>query len=841
MVLLCDKSFGVQSEYDIHFSRFPNFTLSDFQKWAVKGIVESEHILITAHTGSGKTLPAEFAIQHYVEKGKKVIYTTPIKALSNTKLSELRRKYPDISFGIITGDVCDNPEADVVIMTTEILRNTLFNKKIIDTIKPNDDSPSLPLAFEMDIENDLGAVVFDEVHYINDEHRGAVWEQSILLLPPHIQLIMLSATIDKPEAFAQWIENQKRNQSTEHKKLVYLIPTNHRVVPLTHYMWITTHDSTIKKLKGDPMQSKINDIRNKPIVVKAPGGEFSEVNFHKVKKVSDYLRQKKCFIKRKFILNDLSGYMKRNGHLPAICFVFSRKHVELCAGEISQSLFDEDSTVPITIEDECKKILISKLANYKEYLHLPEYTTLISLLQKGVAIHHAGMLSVLREMVELLFDKGYIKLLFATETFAVGINVPAKSTIFTSLEKFNGTQMRPLYAHEYTQMAGRAGRRGIDTKGLVWILGNLVDMGSAAECKQILTGAPQALSSKFKISLQLALHILSAGGSIENITDFTKTSLMNTDILAEINVYDSEDIRMKEELIMRKSALEQITKTPLDVMETFAEKKALLKMSANKQRKRLLRELSSMEDDYRFLERDIEQFNSVKDVETSIVNNNSKKTYVEGWIGNNATYVTDFLQHHGFVAMNDGQSDITTLGKIASQVQEAHPLVMARLVVDTDYFSTFSPVQIATVLSCFTNINVKDDLKTYNCDTFGPPVDECTKNIEGLLQTYMKSELELIGEETGTDYTFNMDLQKYIHAWCSSEDEDKCKEIVQKLKHEKQVSLGDFIKGVLKISNIVSELEKICEMMKNVSALEKIQAIPPLLLKYVATNVSLYI
>jgi len=164
MVILCNKPFNANATYQSHFDRYPAIELSGFQKWAFKAIVDSQHILITAHTGSGKTLPAEFAIQHFVEQGKKVIYTAPIKALSNTKLSDLRSKYPSISFGIITGDVTDNPEADVLIMTTEILPNTLANRKM----RSETGNTNVPLSFEMDIENELAAVVFDEVHYIND-------------------------------------------------------------------------------------------------------------------------------------------------------------------------------------------------------------------------------------------------------------------------------------------------------------------------------------------------------------------------------------------------------------------------------------------------------------------------------------------------------------------------------------------------------------------------------------------------------------------------------------------------------------------------------------------------
>lgn len=195
MVLLCEKEYPTthESTYQKEFQRFP-FELSPFQKWSLEAIIKGHHSLITAHTGSGKTLPAEFAIQYFTERGKKVIYTSPLKALSNQKLYDFREKYPHISFGILTGDCKDNPEADVLIMTTEILRNTLFKKKLQQEASTNTtDTSTTPVShpqslhFDMDIERELACVVFDEVHYISDEHRGSVWEQSILLLPPQVQ------------------------------------------------------------------------------------------------------------------------------------------------------------------------------------------------------------------------------------------------------------------------------------------------------------------------------------------------------------------------------------------------------------------------------------------------------------------------------------------------------------------------------------------------------------------------------------------------------------------------------------------------------------------------------
>ena len=227
MVKICDKPYDENEEsskYIQYFEEFP-FSLSDFQKYAIQGIVEQQHVLVTAHTGSGKTLPAEFAIKYFTRQGKKVIYTSPIKALSNQKFYEFSKAFPNISFGILTGDIKFNPEADVLIMTTEILQNTLYLQNY-----KNEKSNEL-LMFEMDMENDLGCVIFDEIHYINDKDRGKVWEETIMMLPQQIQMVMLSATIDKPEKFAKWCEEQKKTKN------VYLASTNHRVVPLHHHLF----------------------------------------------------------------------------------------------------------------------------------------------------------------------------------------------------------------------------------------------------------------------------------------------------------------------------------------------------------------------------------------------------------------------------------------------------------------------------------------------------------------------------------------------------------------------------------------------------------------------------
>jgi antiviral helicase SKI2 len=218
MVKICSQSYPKSSEekYLQYFNMYP-FPLSSFQKFALEAIVEGNHILVTAHTGSGKTLPAEFAIEYFVKTHKKkVIYTSPIKALSNQKFYEFTKKFPDISFGILTGDIKTNPEADVLIMTTEILQNTLYKKRSsVQNVGTTGSCASYSTDFQMDFESELACVVFDEVHYINDPDRGKVWEETIMLLPAHIQMVMLSATIDAPHKFAAWCEGRGVGQNNE--------------------------------------------------------------------------------------------------------------------------------------------------------------------------------------------------------------------------------------------------------------------------------------------------------------------------------------------------------------------------------------------------------------------------------------------------------------------------------------------------------------------------------------------------------------------------------------------------------------------------------------------------
>lgn len=846
-VYICPPAFHHDDIYQTHFQQYAPLNLSPFQKWAVKAIVDKDNVLITAHTGSGKTLPAEFAINFFKKQNKKVIYASPIKALSNQKLYDMRRKYPHISFGLLTGDCKDNPEADVLIMTTEILRNTLFNRKQKNFAKE-------ALAFNMDVDSELAAVVFDEVHYINDVERGSVWEQSILLLPPQVQLIMLSATIDRPDAFAAWICSEKAKQAQEQEqsvKQMYLTSTNERIVPLTHYMWLAVNSGTLKKAAKTPYEKKLEAVNSTPIVIADAQGVYNELNYYKVKDILEYNNKHQIYVKRQFVLDSLIRYLKNQQMLPAICFIFSRKHVEQAANEINFSLYDQDDNS--IIEKECRHILSNKLINYKEYLELPEYQAIVKLLEKGIAIHHAGIMPVLREMIELLFEKGYIKLLFATETFAVGINMPTKTVIFTGLTKFNGNTMRLLYPHEYTQMAGRAGRRGIDTIGHVFHCNNLFENPICSEYKHLLTGPPQKLTSKFKISFNLALNvffadtdsslseesILQGNSSLQSnssLLHFTQKSLLSTDIQNELLSYTKEKMELTCTLA-KKEELLRLSRTPKEVLQKYRELQMLINTTANSQRKKIRLELNALEVEYKFILSDLKQLEAVIDVERLLEKNAFQEKSEGEYIATVIQCVEEILLQNDFL---NNTKILTSKGMIATQLQEVHPLVLADTYIETDGFADCTALDIATLLACFNNIHVSDEVKYHRPETSSGLINTLSLYMADRLDYYYRLESKF-QIDTGSSYDINYDLQPYIMEWYEASDELACKNVIAKIKQDKNIFLGEFIKGILKINNICAEFEKICELNGNLGLLEKIKVIPVKMLKYVVTNQSLYL
>jgi superfamily II RNA helicase len=835
MVKICDTTIYSEeneAKYAEYFSSF-GFPLSPFQKYAIEAIVEGHHVLVTAHTGSGKTLPAEFAIQHFVKGSKRVIYTSPIKALSNQKYYEFSKKYPHISFGLLTGDIKTNPEADVLIMTTEILMNALFRGD------PGPDPGAL--AFTMDIETELGGVVFDEVHYINDSDRGQVWEKTILMLPEHIQMVMLSATIDSPDKFAQWCERGELGG-----KQVYLASTSSRVVPLTHYGFLTVTENLFKGMKDKALEKDLRDNTNRLITLRTAGGQYVESGYKDLKRILGVFDDRDVFLKRKAVLNNLALFLRDREMLPAIAFVFSRKHVELCAQEITVPLLEFDSKVAYTVARECEQI-VRRLPNYREYLELPEYQTLVALLEKGIGIHHSGMIPILREIVELMISKKYIKLLFATESFAIGLDCPIKTAIFTSLTKYDGNGERYLLSHEYTQMAGRAGRRGIDTIGNVVHCNNLFKLPASSEYNTILCGSPQKLVSKFRISYSIILGYLGKSEepvSLNHFVQFVEKSMISNEIAKE-KAQQNKVIGELEEQIVKKGKMMELLQTSAKICRDYLDIEMKAKTAVNKKRKDLERQMQQLRDTYRSI---LENCKTVREYDTlmeSLVKEKSDLAGVSGYISDQVKNVVDILVELGFVE-EVGQGDNmylpTHLGKMAADVAEIHPIVFIQLLEKTDKFAQFSPKQLVGLFSCFTDIKVSQDMK------MGCPNSKDTL----LQQTVEKLDKLFIGladkehsrsMDTGINYhsALMYDLVDQIADWCDCETEQDCKYYIQQVLGEKDISVGDFSKGILKIATITKEIVSLCEKHGHIELQHKLASIGPMILKYITTNQSLYV
>jgi antiviral helicase SKI2 len=836
MVKICPSVYYSNNEekYKPHFEKYP-YTLSDFQKYAVEAIVEGHHILITAHTGSGKTMPAEFAIEHFVAMGKKVIYTSPIKALSNQKFYEFSLKFPHISFGILTGDIKSNPEADVLIMTTEILMNTLYMKKHKTT---TDDNKNINLAlFEMDFDNELACVIFDEVHYINDQDRGRVWEETIIMLPKHIQMVMLSATLDSPEKFALWCE-KRGDYTQESEKIVYLTATNFRIVPLTHYSFITCTSGLFKTLKDKTLEMEIMKVTNSLHTIQDSKGNFNEPNYLKIKKTLDIFKNKNHYVKRQHVLNSVSKFMVQNNMLPAICFVLSRKALEQCAKEITCVLLEDDSKVPYIVRRECEQI-IRKLPNYQEYLELPEYLNMVSLLEKGIGIHHAGIMPVLREMVELLFSKGYIKLLFATETFAVGINMPTKTVLFTNVQKFDGSGMRMLHSHEYTQMAGRAGRRGIDTIGNVIHLTNLFSDVDMLSTKTMMKGQPQKLVSKFKISYNLLLNLIDIGEL--DYCKYSRKSMIQDDIDNELKNYYENISKLEDEMAKMDLTLKHC-RTPKNVVEEYIELKKIRETTVNKKRKDAERSIQKIQDEYRTIENDVEIVKKHTDKVNEVMKLNDKMSFVESFIDRDTSKTLSIMEDNGFIKRNEDDKcyELTLKGKIAIHLREVHCLIFADMIL-SNKFKNLTSEQLVSVFSCFTNISVIEELSN---QTASSCLDSNVKDIVVELENRYKTQNELEIQShinTGMDYNIHFELLNYVMNWCETENVLDCKGLIDKMGREKGIFLGEFVKAILKINNISSEMEKVAEYLGDMEFLSKLRNISGLTLKFVATNQSLYV
>ena len=864
MPIICSPVFHQIEEDSVqqHFAEF-GFPLSDFQKHAIKAIVDGHHVLVCAPTGSGKTLPAEFAIRHFINQGRRVIYTSPIKALSNQKYHEFTKKFAPfgISVGLCTGDIKTNPTADLLIMTAEILNNRLFQ---LDCSLSSQQSNIPSLSFEMNIETELAAVIMDEVHYINDESRGHVWEQTIITLPPQVQMIMLSATLDGPEKFAEWIESTRHALDSVPSgplKNVYLAQTHTRIVPLSHYVYFPAPPLAITKaVKTTPLEPLVKQQTNTLIPLQTAYNVFQPHGYKTTAKLCDIWAENMTGqVSRKHILNSVATLMKGSDDmdvddtmLPAIIFTFSRKQVEESAKDITANILPFDSKIPYTASYECEQVL-RRLPNWREYMELPEYKTLIQLLEKGVGIHHSGMIPVLREIVELRISEKKIFLLFATESFAIGLDCPIRTAVFTGVTKFDGSEDRFLYAHEYTQMAGRAGRRGIDKVGHVIHLPLLYKKGIPSETafKDILSNKPQKLVSKFHIDYKMILSLLKKGID-HGFEEFVERSMSKTTILSQVRIQEQECDKMKTELIHLQNSMQYI-RSPIDKCDEYESLSIQLKSAVNKKRKEIERKMQTIKDQYKYILEDIGLVKRFRELESDISRQKTGIVETRSFLKTQTELVCHILTESGIIYSEEQKEEAikyaltSPLGIISAQFAEVHPVPLAKLIVENNWFIGYTAKQLIGLLSVFVDVRLPEQQMAIE--------PQCTdKRVETAIIELQKYYDDIRDMEfdckcyTGIEYAGALcyDMADIMLEWCDLTEEVECKTWLQDLVAT-NISSGDFAKACMKLSATSKELSAMCEVLvpvvgaKATELAYTLSGVDALILKHIATTQSLYL
>eukprot|EP00850_Spirogloea_muscicola_P020625 SM000222S06966 [mRNA] locus=s222:39028:49965:- [translate_table: standard] len=476
---------------------FP-FALDKFQQEAVYHLEQGNSVFVAAHTSAGKTAVAEYAFALAGKHCTRAIYTSPIKTISNQKFRDFSDRGFDV--GLLTGDVSIKPDALCLIMTTEILRSMLYRGA--------------------DIIRDIEWVIFDEVHYVNDVERGVVWEEVIIMLPSHVGMVLLSATVPNAYEFADWIGRTKRRR-------IYVTGTLKRPVPLEHYLY---YGGELLKIYADGVflqqgvkQAKALHKSKTAVKPAAPGhaqgGARGAARGRGGGRPGGREGGAKAGAPGRGITGASAGgggwrseipqwyafinLLSKTGLLPVVIFCFSKSKVDSSA----DSLGGLDLTSGLE-----KSAIVRFTSKAFERLkgsdrRLPQVLRVSELLRRGIGCHHAGLLPIVKEVVEMLFCKGVIKVLFSTETFAMGVNAPARSAAFHGLRKHDGQSFRQLHSGEYTQMAGRAGRRGIDKVGTV-ILMCWDDIPDESDLRKLLTGKPELLESRFRLTYNMILNLL---------------------------------------------------------------------------------------------------------------------------------------------------------------------------------------------------------------------------------------------------------------------------------------------------------------------------------------------
>jgi superfamily II RNA helicase len=769
MLHIIDPSTPFEGELDTPYE----FPLDNFQKYAMKAISMNENVLVTAKTGSGKTLVGEYQIHHSLNKGKKVIMTTPIKSLSNQKFNDLKKIYGKDKVGIITGDIKFQPQASVLVMTTEILRNLLY--------KQGTTTQGLGICANVSLE-ELDAVIFDEVHYINDRDRGKVWEEALILLNPEVNLVLLSATINHPEIFAGWLAKIKQ-------KPIHLISTTYRIVPLTHYIFdigaepagfielINKNNKYNVKayeewLRNINKRIKANDEHKEAVKAREKGQDVVSRTFKKYAPG--------------FVINKCVEYLNSSTLLPALFFIFSRDDCERYARCIEKPLIDTSDVAAV------QNIVDFHLHRHMDKLeHLEQYYSIKELLRKGVAYHHSGLLPVLKEIIEVLFNKGLIKVLFATETFSVGINMPTKTAVFLDLYKYDDfiEDFRILNTAEYTQMAGRAGRRGIDELGTVVYL-PVKEPIPNYYYKTMAVGKMPSFESRMEFGYDFILKLLHKGVPFESITELT-FDFYNRQLL-------KKELEEEIESNIKKQAMLNIDIYLPDLLKKMELDNAI-------KSKQIQQEISAWNNKHigpKWSDA-IKKFGEWKQLK--FFNERSQERLLTLFNTEIDKNIQD-LKDIGFVSEDN---TLTDKGTIATEINQADPIILSELYT-SGILDTLSSNEILGAMSIFLD---KSHSLHYTDN----------RNVNNVYTYIIKFE------------------RKYSKLWCDPVIDWSNGKLTQEICSKYDLHPGNLYRTLMGLSNIIDELHSVAVMKSNVGLLDKLVEAKQLLVRDIAISESLYL
>ena len=765
------------------------FECDNFQKMAFHAIERGDNVLVTANTGCGKTVIGEYAIAHHIRKGGRVIYTSPIKSLSNEKYRELKEKMTDIKIGILTGDNKIDIDSQCLIITAEILRNSLYK---LQNSYEND-------LYELKNEfiNTVTCVVIDEVHFINDYDRGKIWEETIILLDQNIQIIMLSATINNIKQFSNWIKSIR----TKKLDIIYGMK---RVVPLKHYIYFDNNLHLIQDENDNFLSSQFN-------ITKQQFLKYEKDNHH-VSKIN--------------VIDNLVKYLKKNDMLQVIFFSFSRANCEKYAEYISTDLIDYESS------NQIRNIFDKYMIKYKkEYEIVPQYIKIKSLIERGIAFHHSGLLPILKEIIEIIFKTGLIKVLFATETFAVGINMPTRTVVFTELSKFVQGSKRFLNTAEYKQMSGRAGRRGIDISGNVILL-PLYDFPNETDLVNVMLNNMPPIKSKFKIDYSFVLKTKQS--IIINSDIFYSKSLLNMEnqFLTNNILIEYENLKNKK-IILDSSLINIDTSLFLEYFKLINNVtiNTHIQIVLSKQQQKKIYNLKKEIYKNDLSIKNYKNYCDLLKLNSHIHNYNIIIQQSDHFLNNIIHNISSILLLYNFI---DNSGCLTIKGIIASQINECNCILLTEIIT-LGLLDDLSSQEIVALLSIFSSYNKIDKDSLNYCPLHIP---NKILYIQNIITQFIDLEHQYnINFNDINMWTIITDYVDIAYDWANGMS---IAEIISKLIIMNEYE-GNFVKNMLKIYNIIHDIICIAKIINNYTLIQKLENIDVLLLRDIVNVNSLYL